>query len=50
MGSRARERGNRMTARRFADEAEEATRAASLIREMLESHVGTGQDERDIGG
>lgn len=48
MRQRAIERDNRMTARRFADQAEEATRAARLIRSMLEAHVGSA-DEMDAG-
>lgn len=36
---RASERGNPLTAQRFHDQAEEATRAATLIRSLLQSHV-----------
>jgi len=36
---RATERGNPLTAQRFAEQADEATRAASLIRRMLQSQV-----------
>jgi two-component system chemotaxis response regulator CheB len=47
MGERARERSNPLTAERFDEQAKEATHAASLIRDMLESHLGTVQDEPD---
>ena len=36
---RAAERGNPLTARRFGEQADEATRAATLIRSLLQSHV-----------
>jgi two-component system, chemotaxis family, protein-glutamate methylesterase/glutaminase len=41
MGKRAADRNNHFTASRFAEQAEEAARAASLIRSMLEAHVGS---------
>lgn len=41
MGERATDRNNPLTARRFGEQAEEAARAASLIRSMLEAHVGS---------
>jgi two-component system chemotaxis response regulator CheB len=41
MSEGARQRGNPLTARRFEEQAYEATRAANLIRAMLESHVGS---------
>jgi two-component system chemotaxis response regulator CheB len=41
MGQRAVEHGSRLTARRFAEQAEDARRAATLIRSMLEAHVGS---------
>jgi two-component system chemotaxis response regulator CheB len=44
MGQRAHERNSPLTAARFAEQAEEASRAASLIRSMLESDVGSRQD------
>lgn len=45
MGERARERGNPLSAQRFEEQAGEATHAASLIRTMLESHLGTRDDD-----
>jgi two-component system chemotaxis response regulator CheB len=44
MGQRALERGSSLTSARFEEQAAEATRAASLIRSMLESHVGSRDD------
>lgn len=41
---RALERGSPLTAERFGEQAEDATRAASLIRSMLEAHLGTPDD------
>jgi two-component system chemotaxis response regulator CheB len=49
MGERAEARNSPLTSRRFAEQAEEATRAANLIRTMLESHDNTVQDEADAG-
>jgi two-component system chemotaxis response regulator CheB len=40
MGEQASRRGSPITAQRFSEQAAEATRAATLIRSMLESHVG----------
>jgi two-component system chemotaxis response regulator CheB len=40
MGEQAAQRGSTITAKRFAEQAAEATRAATLIRSMLEAHVG----------
>lgn len=48
MRARAAERGNPMTAQRFTEQAEEATRAAKLIRSMLERSVGSA-DEVETG-
>jgi two-component system chemotaxis response regulator CheB len=39
LGHRATERGNPLTAHRFHEQAEEATRAATLIRSLLQSHI-----------
>jgi len=39
MGERASGRGNPLTARRFGEQADEAVRAARLIRSMLESDI-----------
>jgi two-component system chemotaxis response regulator CheB len=44
MGERAQERNSPLTATRFADQAEEATRAASLIRAMLEADIGSRRE------
>jgi two-component system chemotaxis response regulator CheB len=49
MGDRANDRGSPLTARRFAEQADESERAAALIRAMLESHAGSVQDEADAG-
>jgi two-component system chemotaxis response regulator CheB len=40
LGTRAADRGHRLTARRFAEQASEATHAASLMRSMLQTGVG----------
>lgn len=40
LGERAVERDSPLTASRFTQQAEDATRAASLIRSMLEAHLG----------
>ena len=45
MEQRATERGNPLTAGRYSEQAEAATRAASLIRSMLESHLGASRAE-----
>jgi two-component system chemotaxis response regulator CheB len=45
LGERALERHSKLTASRFAYQAEEATRAASVIRSLLESHFGS-EDEQ----
>jgi two-component system chemotaxis response regulator CheB len=45
LGDRARERNNPLTAERFAAQAAEATRAARLIRAMLESKAGSREDD-----
>lgn len=42
---RARERDSPLTASRFVQQREDATRAAGLIRSMLEAHLGTPDDE-----
>lgn len=39
LGERAHERGNPLTARRFEEQAAESTRAATLIRSMLQSDM-----------
>jgi two-component system chemotaxis response regulator CheB len=44
LGNRAQERNNPHSAKRFEEQAEEATRAASLIRSMLEEHLGSRAD------
>jgi hypothetical protein len=49
MRERAVERSNPITASRFEEQADEATRAATLIRAMLESHVGS-RDEAEQAG
>jgi two-component system chemotaxis response regulator CheB len=49
MSERARERGNPLTANRFLDQEAEAARAATLIRSMLEAHVGTHDEESEAG-
>lgn len=40
LSKQARERGSALTAVQFADQAEDATRAANTIRELLEAHLG----------
>jgi two-component system chemotaxis response regulator CheB len=40
LAERASERGNALSVRRFEEQAAECTRAAALIRTMLESHLG----------
>ena len=42
--------GHALTAERFAEHADEAQRAATLVREMLERHVGFATDEAEAGG
>jgi two-component system chemotaxis response regulator CheB len=44
MGQRAGDRGSPLTASRYDEQAEEATRAAALIRSLLEVHVGSRDD------
>lgn len=41
LSGRAQERGNALSARRFAEQAQEATQAAMLIRSLLEAHLGS---------
>lgn len=41
MGERAQERNSPLTAVRFSEQADEASRAASLIRSMLEADIGS---------
>jgi two-component system chemotaxis response regulator CheB len=48
MGERAHERNSPLTAARFDEQAEESSRAASLIRSMLEANVGS-RHEHDAG-
>ncbi|MBE7187033.1 chemotaxis protein CheB [Jatrophihabitans endophyticus] len=45
LADRATERGSLLVAARFGEQAEDATRAASLIRSMLEAHLGEPDDE-----
>jgi two-component system chemotaxis response regulator CheB len=45
LSERATERGSLLTATRFAHQAEDATRAASVIRSLLEAHVGATDEE-----
>lgn len=45
LGQRAAERGSTLSADRFATQADDATRAATLIRAMLETNVGSLEDE-----
>lgn len=45
LSERALERGSALTADRFTEQAEDASRAAGLIRSMLESHLGTPDTE-----
>lgn len=49
LGARAADRGNRLTARRFAEQAGEATHAASLMRSMLQTGVGPRAAEVPVG-
>jgi two-component system, chemotaxis family, protein-glutamate methylesterase/glutaminase len=44
LGERATERGSRLSASRFTHQAEEAARAASAIRSLLEQHLGISDD------
>jgi two-component system chemotaxis response regulator CheB len=44
MAQRARERNSPLTAGKFDEQAQEALRAATLIRSMLETHVGSSND------
>jgi two-component system chemotaxis response regulator CheB len=44
LGQRALERSSPLSAGRFHQQAEDATGAASLIRSMLEAHLGTPDD------
>jgi two-component system chemotaxis response regulator CheB len=44
LGERAIERGSQLTAARFGEQADDSTRAASLIRSMLEAHLYTQGD------
>jgi hypothetical protein len=48
MCEQARARNNPLTAQRFADQAEDATRAATLIRSMLEAHVGSTDEAGEL--
>jgi two-component system chemotaxis response regulator CheB len=48
LADQARERGNSLSAAQFAQHDEEASRAASLIRQMLEVRVGFAS-EMDVG-
>lgn len=47
MGTTAEVNGNVLTARRFLEQADEATQAASLIRRMLETQLGSFADEAE---
>jgi two-component system chemotaxis response regulator CheB len=47
MGDRARDRSSPLVARRFDDQADEARRAAALIRSLLEAHVGSAGESGD---
>ena len=44
MGERARDRNSPFTAQRFTEQADDASRAAGLIRSMLEAHVGSPEE------
>ena len=44
MGERAEERNSPLTAVRFAEQADESSRAASLIRSMLEADMGSREE------
>jgi two-component system chemotaxis response regulator CheB len=48
LSERAIERDSMLTAARFAQQAEDATRAASLIRSMLEAHLGSPDNEPPV--
>jgi two-component system chemotaxis response regulator CheB len=50
LAERAAERGNRLSVKRFEEQAAECTRAARLIRTMLETQVGTPADEAGAEG
>jgi two-component system chemotaxis response regulator CheB len=47
MGERAHDRSNVLSAARFLEQADDATRAASVIRSMLEAHVGSRDEPAD---
>jgi two-component system chemotaxis response regulator CheB len=44
LARRAEERGNQLSVKRFEEQARECSRAATLIRSMLEAHVGVRDD------
>jgi two-component system chemotaxis response regulator CheB len=49
MAGQARARNSPLTAQRFSEQAEDAARAASLIRSMLEAHVGSPDEADEMG-